>query len=71
MTRFREKQDGKIKLMCRIFGHKMIVKHGDCYFATSERVCVADAVFDMCLRGDYKMMRNHEPIWRKVRRLGE
>jgi hypothetical protein len=49
-------------LLCRIFGHKLVVREGDCFIASSETSCTAKAEWLVCTRGDYHQMLPHKHI---------
>lgn len=51
-----------MKLICQIFGHKIVKSHGDCFHADSEKHCRVQAEIVECVRGDYWQMLPHKHI---------
>jgi len=56
-----------MNLLCRIFGHNIKIKYGDCFVAnTIYGSCIIKAKFEKCTREDYSKMLPHKHEFRKL-----
>jgi len=51
-----------LNILCKLFGHKIRIKTGDCWIANSEKHCIVKALFKVCTRKDYWEMIPHKHV---------
>ena len=62
MKRNRERQFYWIHILCRLFGHNIVKRLGDCFVASSTEYCNVKVTWNKCTRGDYNQMEAHTHV---------